>query len=272
LIGSENGQFAPLRVSIFSDKAHEGTVALSDNGRYVSVEEPRDFNVAKTPAAESEDEDESRGMRLYQSIYETALKNDIPRPIIDNLIRIYSFDVDLQRRVRAGDSFEVLFAGDEPETHSEVLFASLNVVGEPRRYFRFLTSDDGLVDFYDETGKSAKKFLVRKPMAGGIYRSAFGPRRHPILGYTRMHLGVDWAEDTGAPIFAAGNGLVIKAEWDSGYGRRIEIQHLNGYVTTYSHMSGFARGITEGTKVRQGQVIALSGLRVCRPVRICTTR
>ncbi len=260
LIGSENGQFAPLRVSIFSEKAHEGTVALADNGRYVSVEEPRDFNVAKTPTTESEDDDESRGMRLYQSIYETALKNDIPRPIIENLIRIYSFDVDLQRRVRAGDSFEVMFAGDEPEAHSEVLFASLNVAGEPRRYFRFLTSDDGLVDFYDETGKSAKKFLVRKPMAGGIYRSGFGPRRHPILGYTRMHLGVDWAEDTGAPIFAAGNGTIVKADWDSGgYGRKIEIQHLNGYMTAYGHLSGFARGIQPGAKVRQGQIIGFVG-------------
>ena len=257
--GGEGNLTIPLRVSLFSDKAHEGTIALADNGRYVSVEEPRDFNVAKTPTEEAEDEDESRGMRLYQSIYETGLKNDIPRPIIEGLIRIYSFDVDLQRRVRPGDSFEVLYAGDESETHTEVLLASISVGGEPHRYFRFHTTDDGVVDFYDETGKSAKKFLVRKPLAGGIFRSQFGPRRHPLLGYTRMHLGVDWADDTGAPIFAAGNGVVIKAEWDSGYGRRIEIQHLNGYVTTYSHLSAYARGIQEGAKVRQGQIIGYIG-------------
>jgi murein DD-endopeptidase MepM/ murein hydrolase activator NlpD len=259
MAGADGGQLLPLRVSIFSPTGHEATIALADSGRYVAVEEPRDLAVAKAPAPQAEEEDESRGMRLYQSIYETALKNDVPRPIIETLIRIYSFDVDLQRRVRPGDSFELLYAGDEPESGADVFFAALSLAGEPYRYFRFATSDDGLVDFYDETGKSAKKFLVRKPMAGGIYRSAFGPRRHPLLGYVRMHLGVDWADDTGTPIFAAGNGVVIKAEWDSGYGRRIEIQHLNGYVTTYSHMSAFAKGIFEGTKVRQGQVIGYVG-------------
>jgi murein DD-endopeptidase MepM/ murein hydrolase activator NlpD len=256
--GGEAGEAVPLRVSLFSDSAHEATIALSDSGRYVAVEEPRDTAVTRAPSAEAEEEDDGRGIRLYQAIYETALKNDVPRPIIENVIRVYSFDVDLQRRVRAGDSFELLYAGDEPDG-GEVLFAALNIAGEPRRYFRFQTGDDGLTDYYDETGKSAKKFLVRKPLGGGIYRSGFGPRRHPLLGYVRMHLGVDWADDTGSPIYAAGNGTVIKAEWDSGYGRRVEIQHLNGYVTTYSHLSAFAKGITEGTKVRQGQVIGYVG-------------
>jgi murein DD-endopeptidase MepM/ murein hydrolase activator NlpD len=259
MAGGEDKKVLPLRVSIFSEAGHEATIALADNGRYVAVEEPRDIAVAKTAVPQLEEEDDSRAMRLYQSIYETALKNDVPRQIIDMVIRIYSFDVDLQRRVRSGDSFELLYAGDEPEGHTEVFYAALNLAGEPHRYFRFATNDDGLVDYYDETGKSAKKFLVRKPMAGGIYRSGFGPRKHPLLGYVRMHLGVDWAEDTGAPIFAAGNGIVIKAEWDSGYGRRVEIQHLNGYVTTYSHMSAFAKGITEGAKVRQGQVVGYVG-------------
>jgi murein DD-endopeptidase MepM/ murein hydrolase activator NlpD len=97
-------------------------------------------------------------------------------------------------------------------------------------------------------------------MAGGVFRSGFGPRRHPILGYVRQHTGVDWAESTGASVFAAGNGTVLKAERDrGGYGLRIEVQHLNGYVTTYSHLSGFARGIQSGTKVRQGQVIGYIG-------------
>jgi murein DD-endopeptidase MepM/ murein hydrolase activator NlpD len=179
--------------------------------------------------------------------------------VIDGVIRMFSFDVDLQRRVRAGDSFEVLYAGDDLEGASDVLFASLVVSGEPRRYYRFQTTDDGIVDYYDETGKSAKKFLVRKPMAGGIFRSGFGMRRHPVLKFAKMHTGVDWADDTGTPIFSAGNGTVIKAEWDTGYGRRVEIQHLNGYVTAYSHMSGFAKGIQDGVKVRQGQVIGYVG-------------
>jgi murein DD-endopeptidase MepM/ murein hydrolase activator NlpD len=251
-----DGQTHPLRVSIFSEKGHQATVALGDNGRYVSVEEPREMNVADAGNDESE---EGSGMRLYQSIYETALRNEIPRPMIENIIRTFSFDVDLARRVRPGDSFEVLYAGDELDG-SDVMFASLVFGEESRRYYRFHTDDDGIVDYYDEGGKSAKKFLVRKPMAGGIFRSGFGPRRHPILGYTRMHTGVDWAENTGASIFAAGNGTVLKAERDrGGYGLRVEIQHLNGYVTAYSHLSGFARGIQAGSKVRQGQVIGYVG-------------
>jgi murein DD-endopeptidase MepM/ murein hydrolase activator NlpD len=252
----QDGQTHPLRVSIFSEKGHEATVALGDNGRYVAVEEPREMDVASTGGDESE---EGAGMRLYQSIYETALRNEIPRPMIESIIRTFSFDVDLHRRVRPGDSFEVLYAGDELDG-SDVLFASLVFGDESRRFYRFLTEDDGILDYYDEAGKSAKKFLVRKPMSGGVFRSGFGPRKHPILGYTRMHTGVDWAENTGASIFAAGNGTVLKAERDrGGYGLRVEIQHLNGYVTAYSHMSGFARGIQAGAKVRQGQVIGYVG-------------
>ncbi len=250
------GETTPLRVSIFSDKGHEATVALSDNQRYVAVEEPREFDVARI----EDDNEEGRGMRLYQSIYETALRNEIPKPMIENIIRTFSFDIDLQRKVRAGDSFEVLYAADEAEGHSDVLFASLISGDEPRRYYRFQTGDDSIIDYYDETGKSAKKFLVRKPMTGGVLRSGFGPRKHPILGYVRMHTGVDWAEDTGAPIFAAGNGTIIKADWDSGgYGRKVEIQHLNGYATHYAHMSAFAKGIQPGAKVRQGQIIGYVG-------------
>lgn len=257
LDSAENGEANPLRVSIFSDKGHEATVALSDNGRYVAVEEPRDFDVAKT----DDDNEEGRGMRLYQSIYETSLRNEIPKSMIDNIIRTLSYDVDLQRKVRAGDSFEVLYAADDADSaQADVLFAALTVGDEQKRYYRFQTPDDSIVDYYDEAGKSAKKFLVRKPMTGGVLRSGFGPRKHPILGYVRMHTGVDWAEDTGAPIFAAGNGTILKADWDSGgYGRKVEIQHLNGYATHYAHMSAFAKGIQPGARVRQGQIIGYVG-------------
>ncbi len=258
MTSAPTGGVQPLRVSIFNDTAHEGTVALSDMGRYVSVAEPRDIQIAKT--SPNEDDEEDGKMRLYNAIYETALRSNVPPHIIEALIKVYSFDVDLQRPVKTGDSFDILYADDENDLKGDVQFASLNLAGEtPRRYYRFHTTDDGIVDFYDETGKSAKKFLVRKPLAGGVFRSGFGIRRHPILGYSRMHSGVDWADDTGAPIYAAGNGTVIHADWSSGYGRRVEIQHLNGYVTTYSHMSGFARGIQEGTKVRQGQIIGYVG-------------
>jgi murein DD-endopeptidase MepM/ murein hydrolase activator NlpD len=100
---------------------------------------------------------------------------------------------------------------------------------------------------------------VRTPIINAKFTSGYGLRFHPILGYTRPHTGVDWGAPIGTPIFAAGNGVIIKAGWDSGYGRRIEIEHANGYVTTYNHMSGFARGATEGARVRQGQVIGYLG-------------
>ncbi len=179
------------------------------------------------------------------------------------LIRIYSYDVDFQRKVQPGDSFEVLYAGEEEtpvaDSRNEVLFATLTVGGETKKFYRFQSPDDGLVDYYDETGKSAKKFLVRKPVLAGIMRSGFGLRRHPILGYTKMHTGVDWAAPSGTPIYASGNGVVEKVGWESGYGKYVRIRHTNGYETAYGHMTAFARGIDEDTRVRQGQVIGFVG-------------
>lgn len=179
------------------------------------------------------------------------------------MIRIYSYDVDFQRRAQAGDSFEVFYAGDDETTPTiekdDVLYASLTVGGETKKYYRFQTPDDGVVDYYDESGKSAKKFLVRKPVNNAIMRSGFGARRHPILGYTKMHTGVDWATAYGTPIFASGNGVIEKAEWEGGYGKYIRIKHNNGYETAYGHMSAFAKGIEPGKRVRQGQVIGFVG-------------
>ena len=214
-------------------------------------------------AAEEEEEDNSGAVRLYQSVYETALRQQVPRQTIDEIIRIYSYDVDFQRRVQPGDSFEVLVSRRrrrrDGEGKADVLYAALTVGGETRRYYRFQTPDDGVVDYYDETGKSAKKFLVRKPLGAGIMRSGYGWRRHPILGYSKMHTGVDWAAPRGTPIYASGNGVVDKAGWEGGYGKYVRIRHTNGYETAYGHMSAFARGIGPGTRVRQGQVIGYVG-------------
>ncbi len=251
----------PVRVIIAGDSGIDAVAALSDMGQYVPVDvRSMETETAADNAPPLEDDDNS-GIRLYQSIYETALRNNIPKPVIEDLIRIYSYDVDFQRKVQPGDSFEVLYAGEEQpsDAHNEVLFASLIVGGEPKHFYRFQSPDDGLVDYYDENGKSAKKFLVRKPVAEGIMRDGFGIRRHPILGYTKMHTGVDWSAPTGTPIYAAGNGQVEKEGWESGYGKFILIRHNNGYETAYGHMTAYARGIEEGTRVRQGQVIGFVG-------------
>src|SRR6185369_13530041 len=189
-----------------------------------------DTEVAEN-SEDGNDENDTSGVRLYQSVYETALRNRIPRPIIDDLIRIYSYDVDFQRKVQPGDSFEVFYAGEDENANdnskNEVLYALLTTGGETRKFYRYQSTDDNVVDYYDETGKSAKKFLVRKPLADGIMRSGFGSRNHPILGSTRMHTGVDWGSNMGTPIFAAGNGVVEKAGLEGGYGKYIRVRHAN---------------------------------------------
>src|SRR5215468_7542657 len=253
----------PYRVMVANDAAIEAVAALSDLGKYVAVDVQSMNTVTETAAADDDDDDDGSGVRLYQSIYETALRNKVPANIIEDMIRVYSYDVDFQRKVQPGDSFDVFYAGDDEGAtiteKSEVLFASLTVGGETKKYYRFQTPDDSVVDFYDETGKSAKKFLVRKPVNNAIMRSGFGGRRHPILGYTKMHTGVDWAAARGTPIYASGNGIVVTAGWESGYGKYVKLRHTNGYETAYGHMSAFARGIQPGTRVRQGQIIGYVG-------------
>ncbi len=255
-----------VRLSVYMDETLESTIAMDDDGNYLQVTsaalQPRPAQVKrKTAADDEEDEEEAGGMRLYDSFYETALKQDIPRQVIDGLVRIFANDVDFQRSVSGGDTFEVFYEeSEEVEGRYELLFASITARNETYKYYRYQTADDGLVDFYDENAKSTRKFLIRKPIAAGEQRSGFGRRLHPILRYARMHTGVDWAAPIGTPIVAAGNGTVIKAARESGYGNRVEIQHANGYITTYNHMSGFARGITEGVRVRQGQVVGFLGM------------
>jgi murein DD-endopeptidase MepM/ murein hydrolase activator NlpD len=256
----------PYRVIVANDTTVEAVAALSDVGRYVAVDVQSMNTVAEAATGkddDDDDEDDGSGVRLYQSIYETAMRNKVPAAVIEDMVRIYSYDVDFQRKVQPGDSFDVFFAGDDEATPStektEVLFASLTVGGETKKYYRFQTPDDSVVDFYDETGKSAKKFLVRKPVNNAIMRSGFGGRRHPILGYTKMHTGVDWATPYGTPIFASGNGVVEKVGWEGGYGKYVRLKHNNGYETAYGHMSAFAKGMEPGKRVRQGQVIGFVG-------------
>ncbi len=258
-------RLAPSRVMVANDSSVEAVAALSDLGKYVAVDVSSINTVTDTAdnSKDDDDDDDGTGVRLYQSIYETALRNKVPANVIEDMIRIYSYDVDFQRKVQPGDSFDVFFAGEEEGSNSgdksEVLFASLTVGGETKKYYRFQTPDDAVVDFYDETGKSAKKFLVRKPVNVAIMRSGFGSRRHPILGYVKMHTGVDWATAYGTPIFASGNGVVETAGWEGGYGKYVKLKHNNGYETAYGHMSAFAKGLEVGKRVRQGQVIGFVG-------------
>lgn len=255
-----------VRVSLLTNGQPDGTVAVNDKGLFVSVNLPRqELASPQRPQRKSNDEGEDddeeggSGARLYESIYETGMRHDLPRPLIDELVRIFSYDLDFQQRVRGGDNLEVIFTEDDEGERGEILSASLTIGGETRRVFRYQAPEDGLIEYFDEEGKSLKKFLLRKPIADAEMRSGFGMRYHPIMRYSKMHTGVDWANRIGTPILAAGNGTVLEAGWSSGYGKHTVIQHANGYVTTYSHQSNFAKGIEPGAKVRQGQVIGYLG-------------
>jgi murein DD-endopeptidase MepM/ murein hydrolase activator NlpD len=253
------GRVQPLRIIVSGDRAIETAVALTDMGAYVPVDIQNVDTIANTSASREPDQS-GPGVSLYQSLWETALYNKVPQPVIEELVRIYAYDVDFQRKVQAGDSFDVLYAQDtNGDGTNEVRYASLTSGGETKRYYHFQTTDDGMLDYYDETGKSAKKFLVRKPVAEAVMTSPFGWRVHPLTHTSELHSGVDWAAPFGTPIFAAGNGTIEEIGPRGGYGKYVRIKHADGYETAYGHMSAFARGLEIGSRVRQGQVIGFVG-------------
>jgi murein DD-endopeptidase MepM/ murein hydrolase activator NlpD len=255
----------PIRVSIYDNGAHQATVARADNNAFVRADEPSATPelYAETPAAPTPDT--SGGPpKLYDAIYETALAQQVPADLIDDLIRAFAYDVDYTTRIGPGDSMEIFHslpdATDKDAGDGQVLYASLTIGGVQKRLYRFTTPDDGVTDYYDEAGTSARKFLVRKPLTvNARISSPFGWRVHPILGYKRLHPGVDYAAPRGTPILAAGNGVVERAGPSNGYGNFTLIKHTNGYETAYGHQTSFAKGIVPGAVVHQGQIIGYVG-------------
>lgn len=200
---------------------------------------------------------------IDSSLFLAAANAGVPAAITVEMIRMYSYDIDFQRDIRQGDSFEVLFSREYDEHGSavregNVLYASMTVGGKERALWRH-DPGDGNWDYFDEQGRSMKKFLMKTPIDGARISSSFGNRRHPILGYTRLHSGTDFAAPTGTPIYAAGNGTVEMAGRNGGYGNYVRIRHANGYQTAYAHMSRFGRGIRQGIRVRQGEIIGYVG-------------
>lgn len=206
---------------------------------------------------------EARRADIETSLYGSALKAGLPRAVVADAIRVYSYDVDFQRDVRRGDSMEVLYEQYETEDGRQVktgdiLMARINVGGVVKTAYRYETKD-GRVDFFTEDGKSMRKALMKTPIDGARISSGFGVRRHPVLGYTKMHKGMDFAAPTGTPIYAAGDGTIERAGRFSSYGNYVSIRHNGATKTAYAHMSRFAKGITPGTRVKQGQVIGYVG-------------
>lgn len=252
----------PYRMSIYDPGPRDGaprhaaTAALTDSGNYVlglaptevafPEEDTEEINVANLPS-------------VYRAIWETARKHELDDATTKRIIAMYAYDVDLAKRISAGDAIEILQTEPDENGDRELLYVGLKLGTAMREFFRFRT-DDGTVDYYDPSGETGKRFLTRRPVqGGGRLSSRFGYRVHPIFKSRRMHAGIDLAAPRGTPIYASGDGVVEKAQRVSGYGLYVQLEHVNGYETGYGHMSRIADGMKPGVRVRQGQVIGYVG-------------
>ena len=203
-------------------------------------------------------------VEIHNSIYESLKKIDTPDEIIMEFVQLYSFDIDFQRDIRKGNKIKIFF---EIYTDSQnnyiksgnINFSEIILDDESYELYRFQSEGDEFVEYFNSDGKSATKALMKTPINGARLSSGFGMRKHPILGYNKKHQGVDFAAPTGTPIMAAGTGHIEFVGNNGGAGKYIRIKHLNGYKTSYSHLSKYASGIKKNIKVRQGQVIGYVG-------------
>jgi len=252
-----------IRVSVYRNATHMVSIARTDDNRFVYATEPDPIPQIAAAQGASEPVLGSHLPTVYDAIYRASMSEGLSSGLARQLVRIFSADVDFNATVSPTDELAVFVSLEdnekEPTDRSEILYASIKLGQVTRKYYRFRDPETGRNDFFDETGKSAKKFLLRQPVPTGKFRSPFGARWHPILKYRKMHWGVDWAAPRGTPIMVAGDGVVISAGWESGYGRHTEIRHANGYVTSYSHQNSIAPGVVPGARVRQGQVIGYVG-------------
>jgi len=200
---------------------------------------------------------------IQTSLYGSAQQAGIPVPVITEIIRAYSWGVDFQRDIRHGDKIEVLYNRYETEDGDvvrtgDVLYVNLSVGGKDIPIYRFEKSN-GDVDYYEEDGRSIRKTLMKTPIDGARLSSGFGMRRHPVLGYNKMHKGIDFAAPMGTPVYAAGDGTIEKAGRNGGYGNYVRIRHNGELKTAYAHLHKFAKSVGKGKRVKQGQVIAYVG-------------
>ena len=200
--------------------------------------------------------------KIKNNLYSSAIEVDIEPNIIVEFARIFGFEVDFQRDIRKGDWFEILYERFEDDNNvvkdtGKIIYASMFVNGDEINLYNF--KDDKEIGFYDIKGKSIVKSLMKTPINGARLSSSYGMRKHPILGYNKMHKGTDFAAPSGTPIMASGTGKITRARWCGGGGNCVKIKHNSTYETVYAHMKSFARGIKEGKRVKQGQIIGYVG-------------
>jgi len=199
---------------------------------------------------------------IIQSLYRTAIDLNVPPNIIVEFARIYGFQVDFQRDIRRNDNFQIMYEIFEDDNGKvfetgNIIFTDLKLSGINNSLYHF--DKKGSEGHYDKSGKSVVKALMKTPINGARLSSSFGMRKHPIDGYNKMHRGTDFAAPMGTPIMASGNGIITRARWCGGGGNCIKIKHNSTYETIYAHMKNFARGIKEGLRVKQGQIIGYVG-------------
>ena len=200
--------------------------------------------------------------KILQSLYKTAIDLNVQPNIIIEFARIYGFQVDFQRDIRKNDNFQIMYEVFEDDNGKvfetgNIIFADLKLSGVNNSLYYF--DKKGNEGHYDQNGKSVEKALMKTPINGARLSSAFGMRKHPIDGYNKMHRGTDFAAPMGTPIMASGSGVVTRARWCGGGGNCVKIKHNSTYETIYAHMKNFARGIKEGVRVKQGQIIGYVG-------------
>ena len=200
--------------------------------------------------------------KILQSLYRTAVNLDIKPNIVIEFAGLYGFQVDFQRDIRKNDSFQIMYEVFEDDKGKifetgNIIFSNLRLSGVNNALYYFDKKKS--IGHYDENGKSVKKALMKTPINGARLSSKFGMRKHPIDGYNKMHRGTDFAAPMGTPIMASGDGVITRARWCGGGGNCIKIRHNSTYETVYAHMKNFARGIKEGLRIKQGQIIGFVG-------------
>ena len=200
--------------------------------------------------------------KILQSLYKTAIDLNVQPNMIIEYARIYGFQVDFQRDIRRNDNFKIMYEVFEDDNGKvfetgNILFADLKLSGVNNSLYYF--NKKGSEGHYDNNGKSVEKALMKTPINGARLSSPFGMRKHPIDGFNKMHRGTDFAAPSGTPIMASGSGVITRARWCGGGGNCIKIKHNSTYETIYAHMKNFARGIKEGVRVKQGQIIGYVG-------------
>lgn len=260
------------QVTVTFDRAADGLgtrqfheVSLQpDAGRQVTAKRSADQNFAAQEIKRELTKTVSRfSGTIKSSLFETASTMGLSPSAVVEMIRVLSYDVDFQRDVQQGDSFAVMLEQyvdkkGKVVREGDLLYAGMTLSGNSIALYRYVDGG-GLPDYYNTKGESVKKALLRTPVDGARLSSGYGNRKHPILGYNKMHKGIDFAAPTGTPIMAAGAGVVEQAGPNGAYGNYVRIRHSSGYSTAYAHMSRFAQGIRSGKRIEQGQTIGFVG-------------